>query len=74
VSVENAKKFLEAIEKDPKLRKEFGKSLDQMEKQLKQVKPELRFTHKDLEKALRIKWGEVYDNCILCFFSEVPGF
>ena len=69
MSVENAKKFLAAVEKDPKLRKEMVKSLEQLQKQLK-----LRFTHKDLEKAVRSKWGEIYDNCILCFFSEAPGF
>jgi hypothetical protein len=71
VSVANAKKFLEAIENDPELRKEVGKSLEQIQKERK---PELRFTPRDLEKAIRMKWGEIYDNCILCFFSEVPGF
>ncbi len=74
MSVKNAKKFLDDIEKDPKLKAELklGQSLIDLQKRRRS---ELSFTPTELEKALKQRWGDIYDNCILPMcFSEAPGF
>lgn len=76
----NARKFLEALEKDEKLKKEFTAKLN-LEQSLmdlqKEFMKDLPFTAKDLEKAIEGLWGDIYKRvkvCIPVCFSEVPGY
>ena len=76
----NARKFLEALEKDEKLKKEFTAKLN-LEQSLmdlqKEFMKDLPFTAKDLEKAIEALWGDIYKRvkvCIPVCFSEVPGY
>jgi hypothetical protein len=80
MSVEHAKEFLKAFEKDENLRKEFSSVLnlkDAVVKVQKQYMPELDFTIEELEQALEETLGDIYQRgkaCILGCFSEVPGY
>lgn len=78
MSVENAKEFLRAFQKDESLRKDLCVELDLEQSLVKlqqKFRPELPFTTKDLETALEELLGEIYKKCIfpMCF-SEVPGY
>ncbi len=77
---ENAKKFLEALEKDENLKKEFSEKLNLEQSLIKlqqEFRPDLPFEAGDLEKALEGLWGDICERVKLCIpvcFSEVPGY
>ena len=55
MSVQNAKKFFDAVDKDPALQKKLGKSMQQVVK-TGQAKG-FDFTAEDMRKHLKRRWG-----------------
>jgi hypothetical protein len=74
VSIENAKLFLEALEKEETLRRTVSIQ-DSVVKVAKLWTHDLGLTAQDLENAIEEKWGQSCVRSISRFcFSEVPGF
>ena len=55
MSVQNAKKFFDAVDKDPALQKKLGKSMQQILKTAHAKGHD--FTADDMRKHLKTRWG-----------------
>jgi predicted ribosomally synthesized peptide with nif11-like leader len=55
MSVQNARKFFDEVDKDPALQKKLGKSMQQIIKTAK--KKGFEFSAEDMRKHLKSRWG-----------------